>query len=304
VFAWEGYALPEQWILDPASVSKGDVRNCPASFRKHAADAASARTKPPSRAQRSDLLASELPRDRHARVEHLRERAGGQLPRFDRYLAGEYQQVWKELVDAGDAVRQDALAADAFAVAYETMERVNENVHRLVERLAGLGYCFSAKTPHQPPAKRTWKQLQQLERLVGPLPLSLRAFYDVVGAVDLSGRHGTLTPRDSSIAPDPLVVYGVDDALQEAESLDDDEGGEITIAPDDLHKENVSGGDPYTLAVPDGRADAIVLNERHGLPFVDYLRLCCRLGGFPGYDGVDRGVPEELDRLRAGLLEF
>ena len=100
------------------------------------------------------------------------------------------------------------------------------------------------------------------------------------------------------------MVYGVDDALQEVESMDEDEAGEITIAPDDLHKENVSGGDAYTIAVPDRRADVIVLNERHDLLFVDYLRLCCRLGGFPGYDGVDRDVPAELDRLRAGLLEF
>jgi hypothetical protein len=47
-----------------------------------------------------------------------------------------------------------------------------------------------------------------------------------------------------------------------------------------------------------------VLNERHDLLFVDYLRLACRLGGFPGYEGVDRDLPAELVRLRADLLEF
>ncbi len=304
VFAWEGYAMPEQWILDPASVPKADLRNCPASFRKHAADIGLARPKPSSRPKKSELFASELPRDRDSRMQYLRKHAGGQLSRFDRYVAGENQQVWKELVDAGEDVRLDALAADALAVAYETMERVNQNVRTLVERLNGLGYRFSARQPHQPPGKRTWKELQELEQLVGPLPLSLRAFYDVVGAVDLIGSHRGLIPRDSSIPPDPLVVYGVEDALQEAESMEDEQSGEITIAPDDLHKENVSGGDPYVIAVPDARADAIVLNERHDLLFVDYLRLACRLGGFPGYEGVDRDLPAELDRLRAGLLEF
>ena len=304
VFAWEGYAMPEQWILDPASVPKSDLRNCPASFRKRAADIGSTGPKPSSRPRKSELFASELPRDRNARAQYLRNHAGGQLSRFDRYLAGEHQQVWKELVDAGEDVRQDALAADALAVAYETMERVNQNVRTLVERLNGLSYRFSARQPHQPPGKRTWKELQQLERLVGPLPLSLRAFYDVVGAVDLIGRHRGLIPRDSSIPPDPLVVYGVEDAVQEAESMEDEESREITIAPDDLHKEDMSGGDPYVIAVPDARADAIVLNERHDLLFVDYLRLACRLGGFPGYEGVDRDLPAELDRLRAGLLEF
>ena len=322
-FAWEGYAMREAWIADPATVPKGDLKNCPASFRKHAAAFASAKPKaaapsgivarPKSGATTSrDLLAQELPRDRAARVALLQEHAGGRLPRLERYLAGEHQQVWSELMQAGDDVRRDPLAADALAVAYETMTRVHENVRLLVERLGALGYRFSSNPPHQPPGKKTWKELQQLERLVGPLPLSLRAFYDVVGGVDLVGRHPSLVPRNrwwtrkraSSIPPDPLLVYGVSDALQEAESLDDEEREEITLAPDDLHKENVSGGDPYTIAVPDGRADAIVLNERHDLLFVDYLRLCCRLGGFPGYDGVDRDVPAEIDQLRAGLVEF
>ena len=304
VFAWNGYAMPEQWIRDPASVPARDLKNCPASFRKHAASVGTKQPKASAPAKKSELLASELPRDRTARVEVLRQHAGGRLPRFDRYMSGERTQVWTELVEAGEAVRQDAVAADALAVAYETMERVTQNVRALVERLSAIGYRFSASPPHQPPGKGTWKQLQRLERLTGPLPLSLRAFYDVVGAVDLIGRHSGLIPRDSSIPPDPLVVYGVDDALQEAESGDDDESGEITIAPDDLHKENVSGGERYAIAVPDGRADAIVLNERHQLYFVEYLRLCCRLGGFGGYEGVDRDVPKELDQLRDGLLEF
>jgi hypothetical protein len=312
VFAWEGYAMREAWIADPASVPKGDLKNCPASFRKHAAAVAPAGPRPSARPQKSELFATGLPRDRAARIELLRKHAGGSLPRFDRYMAGEHEQVWKELVDLAADVRQNPVAADALAVAYETMARVHENVRLLVERLNALGYRFSSNPPHQPPGKQTWKELQQLERLVGPLPLSLRAFYDVVGGVDLLGRHPTLVPRNSwwtrkrasSIPPDPLLVYGVSDALQEAESMDDDEREEITIAPDDLHKENVSGGDPYTIAIPDLRADALVLNERHNLLFVDYLRLCCRFGGFPGYEGVDRDVPAEIDQLRAGLVEF
>ena len=74
--------------------------------------------------------------------------------------------------------------------------------------------------------------------------------------------------------------------------------------PDDLHKADTSGGDPYEIAVPDPRADAELLNERHGLFFVDYLRLCFRFGGFPGYEGFDRGVPSEIESLRGGLLTF
>ena len=77
----------------------------------------------------------------------------------------------------------------------------------------------------------------------------------------------------------------------------------IAIAPDDLHKANTSGGDPYEMAIPDPHADGELLNERHNLFFVEYLRLCFRLGGFPGYDGTER-VPPEIATLSASLVEF
>lgn len=137
------------------------------------------------------------------------------------------------------------------------------------------------------------------------LPLSLRAFYEVVGSVDFIGSHSTLAPRGGSISPDPLVVFSSEDALADAEQWDDgEEGGHVVVAPDDLHKANVSGGEPYEIAVPDERADAELLNERHEVYFVEYLRLAFRFGGFPGYDGYDRDIPEEMEMLRQDLLEI
>jgi hypothetical protein len=75
------------------------------------------------------------------------------------------------------------------------------------------------------------------------------------------------------------------------------------LRPDDLHKADTSGGDAYEIAIPDLRADGELLNERHDLFFVDYLRLCSRYGGFPGYDGA-RQVPAEIESLKAGLIDF
>ena len=144
------------------------------------------------------------------------------------------------------------------------------------------------------------------EKEFGTLPLSLRVFYEVVGEVNFIGTHPTLDPADGTVATDPLVVYGLDeDIVTYNEDEDDDEGrpSAVTIAPDDLHKANTSGGDAYEVAIPDLRADGELLNERHNLFFVDYLRLCFRFGGFPGYDGAAR-VPSELSTLNAGLLEF
>ena len=78
----------------------------------------------------------------------------------------------------------------------------------------------------------------------------------------------------------------------------------IDIAPDDLHKANTSGGDPYQIAVPDLSADGRLLGERHDLFFVKYLRLVFRLGGFPGYDGIDIALPAGLAKLSEGLVAF
>jgi hypothetical protein len=85
--------------------------------------------------------------------------------------------------------------------------------------------------------------------------------------------------------------------------MEDDERY-VLIAPDDLHKAGASGGEAYGISVPDPRADGELLFERHGLLFVDYLRLVFRFGGFPGYEGIDAGVPAEIESLRQGLLAF
>jgi hypothetical protein len=106
--------------------------------------------------------------------------------------------------------------------------------------------------------------------------------------------------EESLALADPLVVFPFEEAFDE---FDEDEHGFLTIAPDDLHKADTSGGDPYEIAVPDLRADGELLNERHEFLFVDYLRLCFRFGGFPGFDGADQ-CPAVIDRLSAGLLLF
>jgi hypothetical protein len=85
--------------------------------------------------------------------------------------------------------------------------------------------------------------------------------------------------------------------------MEDEGDGALILAPDDLHKSNASGGDPYEIDVPDAATDARVRNERHDLLFIDYLRLCFRFGEFSGYEGQTE-LPPEIDRLRDGLIEF
>jgi hypothetical protein len=163
----------------------------------------------------------------------------------------------------------------------------------------------AASRPYVPPDPRAGKLIRRMEKRTGALPLSIRAFYEIVGAVDFNGVHPSLTPPEASTCPDPLIVYGPDDVLAELDGWqDEDRPSQIAVAPDDLHKAGASGGDGYAIAVPDARADGELLNERHNLFFVDYLRLCFDWGGFPGYEGLDRDIPPEIEGLRSGLIAF
>jgi hypothetical protein len=50
--------------------------------------------------------------------------------------------------------------------------------------------------------------------------------------------------------------------------------------PDRLHKENVSGGAPYGIVLPDACADGLFAADT-AMPFVSYLNWVFRNGGFP-----------------------
>jgi hypothetical protein len=177
-----------------------------------------------------------------------------------------------------------------------------------------------------PPGKDTPRLLAKLEKAArGPLPLSLRAWYEQVGGVSLMGSHAVLNVTDFSNrgvlqqfqsimvrqvvpvpaagedpAPDPLVVFPLEELMQQA---DDDEGGEdiqLAIAPDDLHKANVSG-DAYYVKLPDACAD-FQFDDWHKTTFVNYLRITFQWGGFPGWERSPHPPRHEIGELSEGLL--
>ena len=228
---------------------------------------------------------------------------------YERYIAGDRRRVWEELVAAGSQVRQDGLAADALAVTVETMTRVRRNVEIVAERLKTLRYRFLGKS-FVPARGGAAKKVAQLERAVGPMPLSLRAFYELVGDVDFMGGHKRLNPRgpDADATPDPLVVEPLDYVLSEFERNKADVQYEaqflISMSPDDLTKQGDSGGFPYSIAIPNLGADGELLNASFHGTFVEYLRLAFEWGGFPGWEGDDGAPMEEINQLREGLLPF
>lgn len=223
---------------------------------------------------------------------------------LERYQNGEHEQIWAELTALGKQVRQEHVLPDALAVARETMVRVRENAERIISRLQIIKYDFdnSAFTSigQQPPADNVNDQIAELEAQAGLLPLSLRAWYEVGGAVDLTGFNA----HWPSIYTDPIVILPIEEALAEYQDWGthvEDDGLEevgpflVPIAPDFYFKANFAGGGSYQIEVPCAAADAPLLHEWHETTFVEYLRECFRWGGFPGFDISHPMSPQHLN---------
>lgn len=226
---------------------------------------------------------------------------------LERYRNGEYEQVWSDLQKLGASVREEPHYTQAKEVATETMRRVRRNCERIISRLQTLGYIFGTfpdgtrrsytVKPLTLPSTRMQADCDELESEAGPLPLSLTAFWHEVGAIDLVGMHPSW-PNGL----DPLVVDPPEGPLSDLFEEGDDLF--VALAPDDLHKDNTSGGEPYGLQLPNPSADFILMYERHNMLFVPYLRLAIlQWGGFPGLEGREIQF-KPLDPLVAELELF
>jgi hypothetical protein len=231
-----------------------------------------------------------------------------------RYSRGEHVAVWDWLRSSG--ISADAeMRAEAGAVAVLTMERIRRNVERLTEKLNVGGYPFDTCSPAWAPPKRSvTDDIERIETAVGaPVPVTLRAFWTVVGEVHwkytennaVSSLWRGLPLREA----DPLCCLSAHDAWfaieewqQELELGHPEAVGppSLELAPDYLHKANISGG-AYGVTIPNEAVDPLFENEEHGLPFVDYLRLCFRWAGFPRLERQNLSV--EGQRTFALLID-
>lgn len=239
-----------------------------------------------------------------AKLSEARQREGPRLVRrhsaasgdlLARYRAGEHAAVWNEL-RAHEAIAGDC-RAEALAVATETMTRVACCADLLAERLARRGWTALWGTFHCMPSPGDAAIIHDIEQFTGaPLPPSLLAFWNTVGGIDFVWNYENekpapdLGPDLAMVEMDPLCVgppAHMKDLLAEWEERrskvdpDLDDPCNLDLAPDHHHKANISGGSPYGVELPYLGADPIFVHEEHGLPFVDYLRLAFRWGGFP-----------------------
>jgi hypothetical protein len=202
--------------------------------------------------------------------------------------------VWEELATLGPIV-EPAIRDEVERVAEETMRRVATATNELVRRLGLLGYPLR---PQPSPDPEFQARLAELAEVAGgPVPISIAAFWRFVGGVDLAPIEDADLPDWMPTEQrwleklDPLVVdplseawYSVEEWQEDlAENLPEVVGPlEISIAPDRLHKVNISGGPPYAIRLPDACADPRIRWLEEEPHLVPYLRRAFRGGAFAG----------------------
>jgi hypothetical protein len=239
---------------------------------------------------------------------------------LERYRNGEREAVWAGLQRLGPNVRHPDSMRDAEDVAAETMRRARQNIETLIVWLEKLGYCFLRRQPWVPPAPDVHQNLAALEEYIkGPIPLSIRAWCEIVGEVCLDGSHEVLEERpgkpslrvhmggdmmDGSNArlgviyePSGLPLQ-IEPWINEWRDLEPEDDPEDEVDPYEQLMLTAIGGESLGVKVPNAAADAR-FGRRY---FVEHLRHAFRWGGFPGYADTLWKPTKELDYLAEGLL--
>lgn len=234
---------------------------------------------------------------------------------LDRYMAGEYETVWAEMLAGVDWEGNPISVAEQWTVAEETMRRARQNIETIIAELNAIGYQFGVypdgtlpyggepfEGPLVDPAPDVEEQIVLIERLVGTVPISVKAFWKIVGGVNLVGAF----PAGEDANFDPLwVAPGTLEYVQEVMTKYEDDESEpffVALAPDHFHKDNTSGGPPYGIFVPNPAADAPWEDEWHETTFVNYLRICFQWGGFPMPYKTGKPEHPQILSLSKGLL--
>ncbi|BAY85913.1 hypothetical protein NIES267_54190 [Calothrix parasitica NIES-267] len=105
---------------------------------------------------------------------------------FERYKVGECEAVWQELKNLGE-IREQSVKDEALEVAREMMQRVKYNFNIIVNNLIKVGFEFDEPEKVVVPAKPdACEYLDEFEQQWGILPLSVRAWFEVIHSIKLS----------------------------------------------------------------------------------------------------------------------
>ena len=221
----------------------------------------------------------------------LSVKAGYDSPLSQRYRAGECKQVWHELTAMGEDVRKPDVLPHAMAVVREMMQRCRVNVKRLHTRLQAEHYQFAnPEIMFLPPEADILQRIAYLEQRLGPLPLSLCAWYELVGSVNFVIE--TEDTSNSIAVLHPLVVLPAQWVLYYKEDKRDREDSNRAIDVDYFHTisldndqvDVIASSGFYGFALPNAGIDIVLDDGTNHITFVDYLRRAFGIDNLPDYE--------------------
>ena len=223
---------------------------------------------------------------------------------IERYLSGEEgTSVYDDIYALGEEAFTDEYFEDVHAVLTETFKRIAFNLPIIYKELNNIGYvfkttfaCNSDKTLvfPLPDTDQLIEKLEDAAAEFGKIPLSLKLFYKIAGTYNLAWDYES-QPHLLWEEADPLQITSLDDLvdyvnsddwkeyLRDSLEYDENEIPALELSADYLHKDNVSGGLPYSLQITQkDSVDALFLNEPNETTFINYLRICTENCGFSG----------------------
>ncbi len=218
---------------------------------------------------------------------------------YDRYINGETETVYNDIYKLGKDAFLETNFADTEKVLTETFERVSFNLGIIYKELKNTNYCFKTdfefnfERPLIKPLVDTDNLLAKLDKSLRPfgfVPISLKMFYKIVGACNFGWDYETNEDFIWQCA-DPIQIASLDDLVSEftdqntlddlKECYEDDGFVALSLSADYLHKDNISGGQPYSLQITSAPSiDGQFLYEEHNTTFINYLRICFDNCGF------------------------
>jgi len=101
----------------------------------------------------------------------------------ERYHRGEYKQVWQEILQLGESIREEAVYSDVQNVVSETIDRIGSNIETIVPRLVSIGYrfgyCWIQPDPNQPFSYKERKRYTSAIEWAGNEPLIFNSIVDL-----------------------------------------------------------------------------------------------------------------------------
>lgn len=240
---------------------------------------------------------------------------------LERYINGDCEKVYQEIAKLSQDAFLPEYHEEIHQILEETFKRVAYNLQIIYDELKALNYVFNEdpfsamEEPFVKPFASTDQLLLNVQQRLQPfgyVPVSLHYFYKYVGGVDFSWNYDE-QPISWKLA-DPLQIYALPDVLEiinneewleEFEEIfKEEEVSFLHLSSDVYHKDNISGGLPYSLQLTEKQTiDSKWLFEANETTFINYLRICFEYGGFSGMAERtnDQGFINYLNKIKPQL---